>query len=111
MFESIVPLFKDRILALVLTGMGKDGLRGCKEIEKHGGMVISEHKSSCVIYGMPKAVESIAYKSLPLNLISDELNRTIRKILGDKCSENELDPLKLIVWYYKLYDEIITEIW
>ena len=51
------------------------------EIKKHGGKVISEDKSSCVIYGMPKAVEHISYKTLPLNLISDEIDRTIREIL------------------------------
>lgn len=97
MFESIAPLFKERIIAVILTGMGRDGLRGAKEIKNQGGMIISEHKSSCVIYGMPKAVEPISDRVLPLNLISGELNKSIRKILKEKCPENELDPLKLIV--------------
>lgn len=54
--NSAAPLFKDRLLSVILTGMGNDGLIGCESIKENGGYVIVEAEESCVVYGMPKVV-------------------------------------------------------
>jgi two-component system chemotaxis response regulator CheB len=44
------------VLGIVMTGMGDDGLLGAGHIKAQGGRVITEAESSCVVYGMPRAV-------------------------------------------------------
>ncbi len=56
LFESASALYGSRLLAIQLTGMGEDGTAGAKAIRKAGGTVIAQEASSCVVYGMPKAV-------------------------------------------------------
>ena len=46
----------DRVLLVVMTGMGRDGLDGAAEIHRVGGRVIVEAASSCVVHGMPRAI-------------------------------------------------------
>lgn len=53
---SVASLAQHKLLAIILTGMGDDGLRGCKAVKQFGGTIISEAAASCVIYGMPKVV-------------------------------------------------------
>lgn len=57
LFKSAVDVFKDRILCLIMTGMGMDGKDGAEVIKKHGGYCITQSEQSCIIYGMPKAVK------------------------------------------------------
>jgi two-component system, chemotaxis family, protein-glutamate methylesterase/glutaminase len=49
-------LYGERLLLVVMTGMGKDGLDGAREVRDRGGRVIAEAESSCAVYGMPRAV-------------------------------------------------------
>lgn len=58
LFASSAALFGDRVLGVVLTGMGKDGVIGTREIKSAGGSVFAEAEESCVVFGMPK--EAIA---------------------------------------------------
>jgi two-component system chemotaxis response regulator CheB len=44
------------VLAVVLTGMGEDGLAGVRAVKQAGGLCLAEDESSCVVYGMPRAV-------------------------------------------------------
>lgn len=53
---SAVHVFGGRVLAVILTGMGKDGLAGCRAVKSAGGRVVAEDASSAVVYGMPRAV-------------------------------------------------------
>lgn len=48
--------YGERLLLVVLTGMGSDGVEGAAEVKRRGGRVICEAESSCVVYGMPRAV-------------------------------------------------------
>jgi two-component system chemotaxis response regulator CheB len=58
LFFSAAKVYKEKILAILLTGMGKDGVNGMGEIKKRGGITIAESEETCVVYGMPKfAVE------------------------------------------------------
>ena len=49
-------LFGRRVLLVVLTGMGKDGLEGAVAVKRVGGRVLAEAESTCTVYGMPRAV-------------------------------------------------------
>lgn len=53
---SVAPLYLDKLLTVILTGMGDDGLRGCKSVRQHGGTILTESEQSCIVYGMPKVV-------------------------------------------------------
>lgn len=65
MFKSAAKFFKSKCLGVLLTGMGKDGAEGCKEIIDNEGYTIVEDKSTSVIYGMPgAAVKLNAAKSI-----------------------------------------------
>jgi len=61
--------FGRRLLLVVLTGMGKDGLDGAHAVKKAGGRILVEAESTCSVYGMPRAVSeaNLADVELPLH--------------------------------------------
>ena len=70
-------VYGSSLLLVVLTGMGKDGLDGARAVKKAGGRVLVEAESTCVVYGMPRAVAEagLADEILPL----DELPAAIAR--------------------------------
>ena len=54
--EDAAKLFGRRLLLVVLTGMGNDGVRGAEAVRAHGGRVLVQEESTCTVYGMPHAV-------------------------------------------------------
>lgn len=58
---SAAPIYTNRLLSVILTGMGVDGMEGCGEVKKYQGTVIVEDEESCIVYGMPKAVLQAGY--------------------------------------------------
>ncbi len=54
--ESAAPLLGRGLCAVILTGMGQDGLRGCELVTQHGGVVLAQDEASSVVWGMPGAV-------------------------------------------------------
>jgi two-component system chemotaxis response regulator CheB len=54
--EDAAKLFGRRLLLVVLTGMGNDGLEGAMAVRAHGGRVLIQDESTCTVYGMPRAV-------------------------------------------------------
>jgi two-component system, chemotaxis family, protein-glutamate methylesterase/glutaminase len=73
--KSAAPLFKDRILSIILTGMGSDGMLGCEMVKKYNGYVFVEAEESCVVYGMPKAVKNAGHADgqYPLSQMYQEI--------------------------------------
>jgi two-component system chemotaxis response regulator CheB len=75
LFSSAASIYGERLLGVVLTGMGNDGSMGVHTIKNHGGRVIAEAEESCVVFGMPK--EAIATGSVdrivPLPLVCREI--------------------------------------
>jgi len=60
LFRSAAETYGARVLGVVMTGMGQDGLLGAAHVKAQGGRVITEAESSCVVYGMPRAVAEAA---------------------------------------------------
>ena len=68
-------LFGRRVLLVVLTGMGKDGLEGAAAVKRAGGRVLVEAESTCTVYGMPRAIADagLADAVLPLDRLADAI--------------------------------------
>lgn len=79
LFRSVAKVYGSRVLAVILTGMGQDGLRGCESVREAGGQVVVQDEESSVVWGMPGAVSQagLAEKVLPLGDIAAEINRRV----------------------------------
>lgn len=77
LFRSAADVFGRHCLAVVLTGMGQDGLRGSEHIVCSGGTVVAQDEASSVVWGMPRAVAEagLARHNVPLTAISKVLAR------------------------------------
>jgi two-component system chemotaxis response regulator CheB len=56
LFRSAASVYGSRSLAVVLTGMGNDGVHGCEAVKSQGGIVIVQDESTSVVWGMPGSV-------------------------------------------------------
>jgi two-component system, chemotaxis family, protein-glutamate methylesterase/glutaminase len=83
LFTSAIDMWQGGILAVVLTGMGSDGMRGGKDIVAAGGSVIAQDEASSVVWGMPGAAANagICAAILPLPQIAPKL---VRLFSGDR---------------------------
>ena len=83
LFTSAIDVWQGGILAVVLTGMGSDGMRGGKEIVAAGGSVIAQDEATSVVWGMPGAAANagICAAVLPLDQIAPKL---VRLFSGDR---------------------------
>jgi two-component system chemotaxis response regulator CheB len=76
LFRSVASAYGSRALALVLTGMGQDGLRGCEDIATAGGRVLAQDEATSVVWEMPGLVAKagladavLALGDLPAELV------------------------------------------
>ena len=56
LFEDVASIYEKTVGAMILTGMGEDGMLGCRAIKEKGGGVMIQDKETCVVWGMPGAV-------------------------------------------------------
>lgn len=72
---KVAEIYKNNTIAVILTGMGRDGTKGAFMVKYYGGKVIAEHESTCVVYGMPKSVVEEGYADyvLPADKIAEKL--------------------------------------
>nr|MDZ8008904.1 chemotaxis response regulator protein-glutamate methylesterase [Nostoc sp. DedSLP05]MDZ8097206.1 chemotaxis response regulator protein-glutamate methylesterase [Nostoc sp. DedSLP01] len=75
LFRSVAEVYGAGAIAVILTGMGQDGLKGCRRIREAGGQVLAQDKATSVVWGMPGFVinAGLANQILPLNQIADEI--------------------------------------
>ena len=80
MFDSAAQFGRD-LVSVIMTGMGADGCEGMKKIKATGGYSIAQDESSCVVYGMPKAVvdAGLADEIRPLNKIAEAIVEAVRR--------------------------------
>ncbi|MFN8109671.1 MAG: chemotaxis protein CheB [Thermoleophilia bacterium] len=67
--SSAARVYGNRVLLVVLTGMGNDGELGARDLRKAGGRILTEDERTCVIYGMPRAIDvaGLSNRSVPLD--------------------------------------------
>lgn len=75
MLESCSAIYKERVAAVILTGMGSDGSRGVRAIKAHGGYVFAESEETAVVFGMPReaVATGVVDRIVPLHNISQEI--------------------------------------
>jgi two-component system chemotaxis response regulator CheB len=75
MLESCAGIYRKRLIAVILTGMGNDGSRGVRAVHEQGGYVIAESDETAVVYGMPReaVATGIVDRVVPLHRISREI--------------------------------------
>ena len=56
LIQDAARTYRERLLLVVLTGMGNDGLAGAREVQRNGGRILVESEESCTVYGMPRAI-------------------------------------------------------
>ena len=85
LFRSVAAVYGGASLAVVLTGMGRDGLRGCEYLGEVGGQIIVQDESSSVVWGMPGAVANagMADRIVPLDQLGSE-------IIGRTCGSHSM---------------------
>jgi two-component system, chemotaxis family, protein-glutamate methylesterase/glutaminase len=83
LFTSAIDVWPGSVMAVVLTGMGSDGMRGGKDVVAAGGSVIAQDEATSVVWGMPGAAANagICAAILPLNQIAPKL---VRLFSGDR---------------------------
>lgn len=81
LFRSAARVYNGAVLAVVLTGMGSDGLNGSRVIREQGGSVIAQDQATSIVWGMPGAVSQagLAQKILPLDAIAPEIQRMVSR--------------------------------
>ncbi len=75
LMETAGKIMGRRVLGVMLTGMGSDGVDGARVLREKGGCLIAQNEASCVVYGMPKAVVDANLANLILD--ADEIASAI----------------------------------
>jgi two-component system, chemotaxis family, protein-glutamate methylesterase/glutaminase len=72
LFQSAADVYGDRVLGVVMTGMGADGREGAAWIKARGGAVLTESEDTCVVYGMPRSVveAGLSDEAIPLDRLA-----------------------------------------
>jgi len=85
LFRSAAEVYGAGVLAVVLTGMGADGLIGCRMIRDRGGSVLAQDQPTSTVWGMPGAVANagLAHRVLPLDMIGPEIRRIAARASTD----------------------------
>ena len=88
LFRSAVRVYGGDLLAVVLTGMGSDGLAGCEAVVAAGGRVLVQDEASSLVWGMPGAVvkAGFAHRVLPLDQIGAAIVAEVQRSTRDLAS-------------------------
>jgi two-component system, chemotaxis family, protein-glutamate methylesterase/glutaminase len=80
LFESVAKNFGENCIAVIMTGMGKDGAVEIGEIYRHGGMTLAQDESSSVVFGMPRV--AIEKKHIREVVSLDNMARRLNELTG-----------------------------
>lgn len=80
LFETAAEIYKEKLVGVILTGMGKDGTIGMRSVKRAGGLTIAQDEESSVVFGMPGSAiaKGVVDKVLSLEDISKTLNNILR---------------------------------
>jgi len=81
LFSSVFQVYGGRSLAIIMTGMGRDGVKGIGAIYRAGGLTIAQDEASCIIFGMPRIAidKGFIHKVVPLGKMAEMINRADRE--------------------------------
>ena len=81
MFRSAAAVYGEKVLGVVLTGMGSDGARGSEVLRAAGGEVVVQDQASSVVWGMPGAVVAAgqAHRVLPLSDVARDVLQVLAR--------------------------------
>jgi two-component system chemotaxis response regulator CheB len=81
LFRSVAAVYGSAVLAVVMTGMGQDGLHGCEVIREKRGHIVVQDEATSVVWGMPGFVANAGYadRIVPLNQIAGEITRRVHE--------------------------------
>jgi two-component system, chemotaxis family, protein-glutamate methylesterase/glutaminase len=81
LFRSVANCYNGNILAVIMTGMGSDGKEGVKIMKQQGCICLSQSAETCVVYGMPQAVDEagLSDESVPLQKLADRITAIVRR--------------------------------
>ena len=81
LFESIGYCYGRNTLAIIMTGMGSDGLAGCKMLHARGAHILAQDEASCVVYGMPRQIaeNGLAHEILALDMVAARITQLVKK--------------------------------
>lgn len=77
-FGTAARVYNDKVLAIVLTGMGADGRDGARMLKNQGSRIWAQDEASCVVYGMPQAVANAGLSECDISL-DDMASRIIKE--------------------------------
>ncbi len=97
---SVAPIWRERLLAVVLTGMGFDGRDGARAVRAHGGTVYAQDEATATIYGMPAAVAQagLANRVLPLGRVAEAVASWAKSPAGPAAATRSGDPAPALRW-------------
>jgi two-component system chemotaxis response regulator CheB len=79
LFQSAAEVYRQRVLGVVMTGMGSDGRAGAAWIKAQGGLIYTESEETCVVYGMPSSVveAGLSDRSVPLDKMAQAIREAV----------------------------------
>ena len=77
LLRSVADVYGGAALAVILTGMGKDGTAGCRQLKQCGALVLTQDEQSSIVFGMPNSVQQadLSDATLPLKDVASEIAR------------------------------------
>lgn len=85
LFRSLATQYEGRLLAVVMTGMGSDGLEGVRTLKRQGTPCLTQSERTCVVYGMPQAVDEagLSDESVPLPFLAQRITQLLHRTTGE----------------------------
>jgi two-component system chemotaxis response regulator CheB len=84
LFRSLAAQYEGHMLAVIMTGMGNDGCEGVRAMKRRGCLCLSQTEATCVVYGMPLAVDEagLSDEQVPLDRLADRITYLVKKSRG-----------------------------
>ncbi len=75
LFRSIANVYGEKVLAVIMTGMGDDGFVGTRLLRRKSALVVAQDEESCVVYGMPRVIveDGLADRVVPLDRMAETI--------------------------------------
>ncbi len=85
LFRSLAAHYEGNMLAVIMTGMGNDGCEGVRAMKRRGCLCLAQSEGTCVVYGMPLAVDEagLSDEQVALDRLADRMTYLVKKSRGD----------------------------